>query len=160
MANAGRYVEALVDPDAKPIDLGDLMEAKWEEIIHIHKSFKWALIIPRRLGGDATPQELSQDKKVLKKLIYLYSQLIERWTTQAIYLERPDAEPTKANQTFGAQVRFPEWIDAQMQKVEKDKRRMATAATQKGDRRSANKVVACLDQEFLTLARVRDHFWD
>jgi hypothetical protein len=159
VANAGRYVEGLVDPEAKALDLGDLMEDKWEEIVSIHKALKWALVIPRRLGGDATPQELAEDKKVLKKLIYLYSQLVERWSVQGIYLQRPDDQPSKANQTLGAQVRFPEWIDAQMQKVEKDKREMATAATQKGDRRSANKVVAALEQEFLTLARVRDHFW-
>lgn len=159
MASHDRYVDRYLAEGDPVDDLGNLIQEKFREVVGFHKGFKWALGIPRRLGGDATGAELSEDKKVLKKLIYLYANLTERWALNGIELDRPSDDVPPSAQAFGAQVRFPAWITEQIIVVEAEKVEMTTAALHSNDRRAANKVVAALDQESITLARVREKFW-
>lgn len=160
MGSTSRYSDPYYDPTAPPLDLSVLMEEKYTEVVGLLKGFRWAEKIPRRLGGDATGPELSRDKKALRKLAHAYDLIVQRWASIGIELSLPEEDPSQRDKVFGAQVRLPIWIPRQLDKLEDDKVALGTAAIQMGDVRAANKVLGCLGQETVALARVRDYLSD
>lgn len=69
-----------------------------------------AVAVPRRLGPDATPEELAADKKLAKGILHRLRELLRLWQDLAT-VDAAEAEPDEDAAAEGARVDWEEWSE-------------------------------------------------
>lgn len=112
---------------------------------------------PRRLGGEATREELSLDKTVSRivgnaylGLLHLYGAGTGDWQKL-----RENATRNEEARSAGAQVQWQPWLDDQIIWLEQAIRRVAACALKTNNIEWGNKAVYRLERERDLLARAR-----
>lgn len=100
--------------------------AEVERLQQLTAVFRAAAAHPRRLGGDATPEELAIDKKRAKRLAYAAEQSLKGW----------GAEPAEYGEAtkIAATIRFEQWWEEHERRIRARQRYIATWGHRYGDR--------------------------
>jgi hypothetical protein len=113
--------------------------------------------IPRRLGGDATPQELSADKKNMRRSSYMLRTQSEIWLGVIPEPVRPKInwdEYTDSMRISAAQMIFHNWISGAIVDTQILRKEITTRSVQTGNRKWANRVVNLLTKEIDGFTRI------
>jgi len=98
--------------------------------------------IPRRLGGDATDEELAVDKKRSKRVGWALTQSLVSWTKK-----NPRFQVTAEIQRTGAQLEWNLFIPEHMTQIMNELRKVATFAVQNDDERWGRSAIVNLENE-------------
>lgn len=104
----------------------------------------WASLIPRRLGADATAQELAADKRMCRRIAHAADQLAKLWTTVDVYNAHPKTIDKKR---AGAVVLWDTWWAQHLQYLNNRRTFIATFAIRSRFTREGNIYVTRLDKE-------------
>jgi hypothetical protein len=135
---------------------GDWADRKLASLIDDLKAHTWAAQIPRRIGGEASGQDLSVDKRRLRASAHFLRGLVRGWAPLCPWFDLQtlkDDEITADLRAVGAQLDWLEWnlrcaIDAA-----EDRAAAVTAALQLGERQWASKVAWLYSREIEDLNR-------
>lgn len=121
-------------------------------------ALSWALTIPRRLGGDATPDQLAADKKYLRKCLHVVNTAIKNWCR--ITGDEPDQELSGRGdvKTAGAQLVVSGWLRTQIDLAETRRGRLVTQAIQTGNRKFANQAASYLSDHLDSCTKLFQEF--
>jgi len=98
--------------------------------------------IPRRLGGDATDDELALDKKRSKRVGWALTQSLGGWSKK-----QPRIQVTAEIQREGAQLNWQEFVPNHMTQLMNELRMVATWSVQNDDGRWGRTAVVNLENE-------------
>jgi hypothetical protein len=162
-----RYADQWVEPawalppkDVEKWDPNDVVEVTLALLIDDHKRLSWAAQIPRRLGGQATAQELRMDKVRMRSSAHLMVNLIGQWKKLATpelqaVIASIDPGPIPQNlRAEGAQMIWFTWAQDRMAAATEQRSIAVTVALQRGDRSWANRVGRILTTEIDELSRL------
>lgn len=133
-----------------PVAIG----GKIARIVEDMQSFKWALTIPRRLGGTDN-DEAARDKKGLRRALHLQSKILLTWCKIGEVQEFEVGEPSSRERMLGAQVNLREWTFAREREAEQDRSLFATFCIVADEVKMANRTTALLTTEIEDLRRIR-----
>jgi hypothetical protein len=132
-------------------------EKRLQDLADLYLAFTFAGSIPRRLGSDVTPSELSHDKKQIRKICHLLYRAVRDWAricgvdADAAVLGE---EPTEESKMMAAQVIVTDWAKDRHDLLQREILEVCTAGIQAGQARWANKAANALEQEIRGLERV------
>jgi hypothetical protein len=117
--------------------------AEVERLQHLVAVLQAAAAHPRRLGGDAMPEELAQDKKRAKRLAHAAAQALKGWGGETASWE--DASKVAAT------INFEEWWGEHERRIRSRQRYIATwchrYGNNNGDARWCNSAIVRLENE-------------
>jgi len=126
----------------KGIDREKLISNEIERITHALIIVTVAGTIPRRLGGEATDEELAVDKKRAKRVGHVLRQSLASWTKTDVELELTDR-----NKKDGAQLEWALFAVEHCTQVKSELRLVATWALQNEEARWGRSAVVYLENE-------------
>lgn len=151
----GYYAEPYIDsslalPPGVEWEVGSLITERVSEALFHVVAFNWAAQIPRRIGSDASAQDLAADKSSMNKLSFAYKRVAADWAKLG---ERQAEEPPLGTEhkKLGAQFQLEYFIKERIDLVELRQRQDATIAEQYGYRKIANRTVAINERELVML---------
>lgn len=154
-ATLSGYAKRWYRPGHADRPIGPLLDAQFSDCVTMWQAFNWGSVIPRRLGGQASPRELATDKKAMRRLTYLYELRAWQWADLIPGATVDENRITQEARRLGAQVQVPRWVHSRIDSIEDWGSELATAALRTGDSRLANQVVARIESELHGLERVQ-----
>lgn len=156
-ANPRPYAAPYYDPDLPgwtAEQVSTALREHYDSICFWAMAFKVTAEIPRRLGGDATADQLALDKKGARRLHSLYCKMDEYWRkTTSELAGLPDA-PGAEHRKRGAQVDIPTWVQDRMVEVAALRIKVTTSLVRLDEHKTANVIVNRLSQELIGLVTV------
>jgi len=138
----GRYYDPALDI-SEIVNREELERRQIERLVYALAVAGIAGAIPRRLGGDATPEELAIDKKRARRVCHVLSQSLKQWTKKI-----PKLPIDNSIRNEGATIIWPEWRDAHLATVAGERRIVATFAVQREDEKWGKAAIVRLDNEY------------
>jgi hypothetical protein len=141
------WLEGHCDPG---MDLGEAATA-WdpeayaqkvtEEVIAEAAKLYVASVMPRRLGGQATRNELAADKRLARRLGWVMNQAVLAWGGSG-YLDKIRVESqSEEARVSGAQVDLQTWHEERSAKVRRERQFVASVCLHHGLRQLGNRFV-------------------
>lgn len=109
-----------------------------------------AVAIPRRLGADASREELALDKKYSRQVCWLAATHL-KWMQHEFELSAVDTDEVRS---AGAQLSWPDWAAAHKLDLEERLVYISTWAIRKDHLKTGNKLVNLLERELADVKRI------
>ena len=154
------FLEQWFDPtvDASSFDPETYAQEKRDMLITHAAVGTHAYAIPRRLGGEATPVDLSQDKRFAKKFTNRYVMILQLWDGHpADVTEAVDSDAQGGDSDYSsiaATVDWHEYAKQIVRQVRDDLKLVAAYGLKEGNRKVANKFANRLLNEIVQLNQV------
>lgn len=139
------YLARHFDPALEVPPAGSRAELEAAQIDRLRRSLSVIIIcgsIPRRLGGDATPEELALDKKRARRVAHALNQSLKGWTKKKTELPADDQIRQE-----GAQIIWETWGEAHLADLGTHLRILATWAVTHGEEAWGKSAVVKLENE-------------
>jgi len=139
----------------------EFCDAKIESLTFYWKAAIWAGQMPRRIGGDATARQLSADKKLMRMLAHLFSQLNAGWGRligETLPVDLGSIGP--AEKRFGAQIDAEEFLRELVFVSTSQRSSVCTIAVQMDAPKIAMKMLPLFSRELTNLDRISNKFHD
>lgn len=133
------------DPELNLDAIGSREELETRQIARINRALSVTLLAgttPRRLGGDATDEELAVDKKRARRCGHALGQSLKQWTKRKQDLPLDDSVRRE-----GAQIKWTEWAEAHCVDIKNQLRCVATYAIRSDQERWGKSAVVRLENE-------------
>lgn len=138
------FLQRFFDPELQPkVESREELEEK--EIERISAALSVVIItgsIPRRLGGDASDEELALDKKRAKRVGHALAQALRGWTKKQAQLSG-----NGDLRRIAAQLEWPEWRQAHEVEIRNRLNLVATWGILRSEERWAKSAVVKLENE-------------
>jgi hypothetical protein len=115
-----------------------------------------AMMMKRRLGGDASPQELSADKKIAKMVFNRLLTIYETWGGDKEGALDAVLAPGEEEKAEGAQINWNEFWEAKKGFLKAQVRTMAGNAVANNDRKNGNRFANRYTNEYNSIGDVLD----
>jgi len=152
----GRFLEQFNDPGLE-IDLGwdpeKYAEQTKERLVAQAAMALHAHAVPRRLGGDATRDELAADKKISRQVQQRTETALKNWGGQPADVTE-FAQTDEERHRKGAQVDWPTWYLQYKATMQRELRIVATSALRTGHLKVGNQYVNRLFNELGTMDQI------
>lgn len=139
------YLARHFDPALDVGGVGSREILEGEQVERIKRALSVILVcgsIPRRLGGDATPEELALDKKRARRTAHALKQSLHSWR------KRPGELPIDDQvRTEGAQMKWEPWGEAHTMTLNNQLRVVSTYAITSGEEDWGKSAVVRLENE-------------
>lgn len=139
------YLERWYDSGLTPPEVASREELERREVERLSGALAIVLMagtIPRRLGGDATDEDLALDRKRAKRAGYALSQALKGWTKK-----KPDLPLDDKVRMAGAQLDWDRWLQEHNAALENELRCLATWAVIHNEQRWGRSAVVKLENE-------------
>lgn len=139
------FLQRYFDPELKP-RAASREELETAEVERISRALSVVLLagsIPRRLGGDASSEDLALDKKRAKRSAHALNQAMRGWVKKAFSLDTPSQEIRKE----AAQIDWVQWREAHIIEVHNRLLLIATWGILNNEERWAKSAVVRLENE-------------
>lgn len=137
----GRHFDASLDLSA----IGSREDLEDRQIERLSRALATVVVsqtIPRRLGGDATDEELALDKKRARRMAWGIQQALRGWTKRP-----PTPEVSDEIRRAGAQLNWKTWLESYLVDLNQQIRCVATWALTKGDESWGKSAIVKLENE-------------
>lgn len=136
-----RYFDGSLDVTG----VGSREELERRQVERISRALAVTIIagtIPRRLGGDATDEELARDRKRARRASHALTQAYKGWSRKKVSPEVNDAIRTE-----GATIVWETWLESHMTALQAELRYLSTWAIKSNEERWGNSAVVRLENE-------------
>ena len=142
------WQDATLQPDS--ITPEEVAREEAERLYSLREMAIKASVIPRRLGGEATGQDLSKDKRISRKVAHT-AEVLQGWwgTSDPVDWEDPAKD--------SAQLVWSEWWEDHSTYLTRRMTWIATWGIKHDQRASANRFLALLERERKNLERIFRH---
>lgn len=133
------------DPALVIDGIGSREELESRQVERLARALSIAIIAgttPRRLGGDATDEELAIDKKRARRAGHVLGQSLKQWTKR-----KPDLPHDSEVKREGAQIVWPKWLEEHCAEIRHQLRCVTTWAVQNNEERWGKSAVVYLENE-------------
>lgn len=157
-----QWLIADFEPPANPeFQLNDWVLSHRERIFNTALMSRFAADIPRRLGGDATPEAIGQDKRFSKRLSpILIGVLYGQWRDDKARKDYKELEKQALTELdhhlrpLGAQVNWHEWVPENAEFLRDQTRFIASYFHWQKNSKAANRYVHRLTMEIALVANL------
>ena len=139
------YLARHYDPELDVSAIGSREEVELRQVERISRALSVVILAgttPRRLGGDATDDELALDKKRARRAGHALGQSLKQWTKRRQQLPLDDKVRME-----GAQISWEVWSSTHVNALEKELRCAATYALRSDEERWGKSAVVRLENE-------------
>lgn len=139
------FLARFYDPelDVSPIESREELDRR--QIERVSRALSVVIIAgmtPRRLGGDATDEELALDKKRARRAGHALGQSLKQWTKRKQNLPNDDGVRME-----GAQINWESWAEAHISELQQQLRCVTTYALRSNEERWGKSAVVRLENE-------------
>jgi hypothetical protein len=139
------FLSRFYDPALDISGIGSREELERRQLDRISRALSVAILAgttPRRLGGDATDEELALDKKRARRAGHGLGQALKQWTKRKIDL------PLDGDvRSEGAMLSWSTWKDRHLSALQYELRLVATWAVQKEEETWGKSAIVKLENE-------------
>lgn len=139
------FLQQYFDPALEPPSAGNREELETREVDRIERELSIVLVasmMPRRLGGDATDDDLALDKRRAKRVSHALIKSRAGWTKK-----RFNALSDEEIRRLGAQLDWNKWLESHIWAIEHELRCLATWAVHHDELRWGRSAVVRLANE-------------
>src|SRR5436190_8328511 len=145
------YLQQFFDPKLELHPGDSVASLEQEEIRRIQKQavvVAFAFEVPRRLGADASSDDLAIDKKRCKRVLHVLAAAMRAWATDIGAEDRPIRDEDKA---AGASLDWGSWWADHQAYLERRRNYIASWAIKNGEAAWGNRAATRLENELKNL---------
>lgn len=138
------FLSRYFDPALTPPKVSSREELEQREVDRLTRALAVVIMagsIPRRLGGDASDDELAKDKKRARRAGHALSQALKGWS------KKYDLPLDDKIRMEGAQIKWDDWLTVHVTKIQDELRCLATWAVLNNEERWGRSAVVNLENE-------------